>query len=164
MSVLSKCPARWLYCTSWSYTFAAQIVLNILVYLDCAYSPTKHLHFACSCQQKGRLSVTHEGTSHPSQRTGRDGIFVIPVSDKRIELYHSFSKKKKNIYICMVLPRRLWNKAENLKMKECGKLIINITTSAEEILLFITPSQLTRLCYTSLVWPFMHACNFPSGK
>lgn len=91
---------------------------------------------------------------------GRDGIFVIPVSDKRIELYHFFSKKK----LCMALPRRLWKKAENLKMKECGKLIINITTSAKEILLFITPSQFTWLCYISLVCPFMHACNFPSGK
>ena len=93
---------------------------------------------------------------------GRGGILVIPVSDKGLELYHSFSKKKKKK--SMALPSRLWKKAENLKMRERGKLIINITTSTEEILLFVTPSQFTWLCYISLVCPFMYTCNFPSGK
>lgn len=92
LSVLSTCPERWVYRASNTYTFGAQIILNILAYLDCAYSPTEHLYFACNCQQKGCLVVTHEGTSHPSQRTGRDGIFFIPVSDKGKELCLSSSK------------------------------------------------------------------------
>lgn len=86
-----------------------------LAYLDRASSPSKHLHFACNCQQKGLLVVTHEGTSHPSQRTRKRWTICYSCQCSGKDFCLSFSK-----IMCGTV-RRTWKKAERLKLKNWGK-------------------------------------------
>lgn len=108
-------PAERLSGAWYSYTFAAQIILHILAYLDRASSPSKHLYFACNCQQKGLLVVTHEGTSHPSQRTRKRWTICYSCQCSGKDFCLSFSK-----IMCGTV-RQTWKKAESLKLKNWGK-------------------------------------------
>lgn len=83
-----------------------------MAYLDCARCPSRHLSFACNCQEKGQLVVTHEGTSHPSQRT-----------ENRRSVCYSCQYKKETPFVfpllkvCVAMPSRWWKTAENLTIK-----------------------------------------------